>query len=50
VHQIVEEQRVRAAKILQENRAVLETLRDLLLEHKTIDAKALALMTPAKSV
>jgi len=48
VYAIVEEQRVRAATILKENRAALETLRDLLLEHKTIDAKTLAHMTPAK--
>ena len=48
VREIVEEQRLRAVKILQENRASLETLRDLLLEHKTIDAKTLALMAPAK--
>jgi cell division protease FtsH len=48
VYAIVEEQRVRAATILKENRPALETLRDLLLEHKTIDAKTLAHMTPAK--
>ncbi len=48
VYAIVEEQRIRAATILKENRAALETLRDLLLEHKTIDAKTLAHMTPTK--
>lgn len=41
---IVEEQRLRAVKILRENRVVLETLRDMLLEHKTIDAKSLTQM------
>ena len=48
VREIVEEQRLRAVKILEDNRVVLETLRDLLLEHKTIDAKTLGLMAPAK--
>ncbi len=48
VREIVEEQRLRAAKILKENRVVLETLRDMLLEHKTIDAKTLAQMGPKK--
>jgi cell division protease FtsH len=48
VFDIVEEQRLRAAKILQENRASVELLRDLLLEHKTIDAKTLVQMMPKK--
>src|SRR5262249_27598683 len=41
VNDVIEEARVRAANILKENRAILETLRDLLLEKKTIEAKAL---------
>jgi cell division protease FtsH len=48
VHEILEEQRQRAATIIKENRQVVETLRDLLLEHKTIDAKKLGEMLPAK--
>jgi cell division protease FtsH len=46
VRELVEEQRKRAATILKENRAILETLRDLLLKHKTIDAKTLTDMAP----
>jgi cell division protease FtsH len=46
VRDLVEEQRRRAATILKENRAILETLRDLLLKHKTIDAKTLTEMAP----
>jgi ATP-dependent Zn protease/intein/homing endonuclease len=46
VRDLVEEQRRRSATILKENRAVLETLRDLLLKHKTIDAKTLTEMAP----
>jgi len=38
---ILEEARQRAAKILRENRSTLETLRDLLLEKKVLDAAAL---------
>jgi cell division protease FtsH len=41
VNEVIEEARQRAANILKENRASLETLRDLLLEKKTIDAKSL---------
>jgi cell division protease FtsH len=44
VREILEECRVRAATILNTNRATLEALRDLLLEKKTIDAKSLAEM------
>ncbi|HEY1378763.1 MAG TPA: AAA family ATPase [Gemmataceae bacterium] len=47
VKAVVEEGRSRAAAILAENRTVLETLRDLLLEKKTIDAKALRELLPA---
>jgi cell division protease FtsH len=42
IRTILEEGRQRAAEILRRNRALLETLRDLLLEKKTIDAKTLA--------
>ena len=41
VREMLEEGRQRAAQILRDNRAVVETLRDLLLEHKVIDAEAL---------
>jgi cell division protease FtsH len=47
VRQVLEECRDRAATLLRDNRAVLETLRDLLLEKKTIDAKALRALLPA---
>jgi cell division protease FtsH len=49
VRAIVEEQRLRAEKIIGENRAMVETLRDLLLEHKTIDAKVLTELEPEKT-
>jgi hypothetical protein len=39
--------RTRAATFLRDNWAVLETLRDLLLEKTTIDAKALPELLPA---
>ena len=42
VTEMLEEARQRAVAILRDNRTVLETLRDMLLEHKTIEAKALA--------
>jgi cell division protease FtsH len=42
VGEILEQARRRAATILSANRAVVETLRDLLLEKKVIDATALA--------
>jgi cell division protease FtsH len=41
IREILEESRVRACTILRENRALVETLRDMLLEKKVIDAKAL---------
>jgi cell division protease FtsH len=40
VNEVIEEARRRAASILRENRASLVALRDLLLEKKTIDARA----------
>ena len=47
VKEVVEDGRTKAVSILGENRAMLETLRDLLLEKKTIDAKALRELLPA---
>ncbi len=47
VREVLEECRRRAENILRENQPVLETLRDLLLEKKTIDAKALRELLPA---
>jgi cell division protease FtsH len=41
VNALINEAQTRAATILRDNRAILETLRDLLLEKKTLDAKAL---------
>ena len=41
VRTILEEGRRRAAEILRDNRTLLEMLRDLLMEKKTIDAKTL---------
>jgi cell division protease FtsH len=46
VSKLIEERRCKAAAILTENRTVLEALRDLLLEKKTIDAKALHELLP----
>ncbi|MBX3399680.1 MAG: AAA family ATPase [Gemmataceae bacterium] len=43
---IVEEQRVRAETIVKENVRLIETLRDLLLEKKTIDGKSLGQLVP----
>jgi len=48
VRAILEEARQRAETILTENQALLETLRDLLLEHKVIDAKTLGTILPAQ--
>src|SRR5262249_45810603 len=42
VKEIIEEQRQRAIKIIRENRAIVETIRDLLLEKKVIEAKTLS--------
>ncbi len=43
VRQLLEEARARAAAILGEQRALVETLRDMLLEHQVIDARTLNL-------
>ena len=50
IRELVEEQRQRAVKILVENRALVETLRDMLLKDKTIDAKILAEKGPKKTL
>jgi cell division protease FtsH len=44
VHALLEEARQKAAAILRENRALVETLRDLLVEKKVIEAKSLQAM------
>jgi cell division protease FtsH len=41
VHALLEEARQKAAAILRENRALVETLRDLLVEKKVLEAKSL---------
>lgn len=48
VREVIEDCRAKAAAILKEQKAVLESLRDLLLEKKTIDAKGLGEMMKAK--
>ncbi len=47
VSAILEEQRVRAHRILDENRALVQSLRDVLLEKKVLDKEALATLLPA---
>jgi cell division protease FtsH len=42
VRQLLEEGRQRACQILREQRSLVETLRDLLLQHKVLDARTLA--------
>jgi cell division protease FtsH len=49
VAEIIEEQRVRAEKIVHENKALIEMLRDMLLKQKTIDSKTLAELTSTSS-
>lgn len=49
VNSVIQEGQQRAAHILKENRAILETLRDLLLEHKTIEAKKLGVLMQGKA-
>ncbi len=46
VRAIVEGQRQRAENIVRANKDMIATLRDLLLEHKTIDAKTLTMLAP----
>jgi cell division protease FtsH len=45
VRELLEEARQRAAALLRENRALVETLRDLLVEKKVIDARTLSTVT-----
>jgi cell division protease FtsH len=47
VNAMIGQARERAAGILRENRALLETLRDMLVEKKTIEATALKAMFPS---
>jgi cell division protease FtsH len=47
VRRILEEQRARSGKILKENRQLVETLRDLLLEKKVLDRETLKAFFPA---
>jgi cell division protease FtsH len=49
VAEVVEAQRARAEKIVRDNRSVLVSLRDLLLERKTLDGKTLAETFPKKT-
>jgi cell division protease FtsH len=49
VRELLDEARRRAAAILQEHRALVEALRDLLLEKKVIDAKTLAAVVKPKA-
>jgi cell division protease FtsH len=49
VRELIEEGRSRAVAILKENQALVETLRDLLIDRKVIDAKTLTSLT-GKSV
>jgi cell division protease FtsH len=46
VSEILDEQRQRAEGIIREHRKLVETLRDLLIEKKTIDGKALGAVIP----
>jgi cell division protease FtsH len=46
IAEIVEQQRSRAEGLVKEHKALIGTLRDILLEHKTIDSKALASLVP----
>ena len=46
VHEILNEQRARARRLLEENKLLVQTLRDLLLEKKVLDKEALANILP----
>ena len=46
IAEILEEQRVRAETIVREQRALIELLRDILIEKKTIDSKTLGRLIP----
>jgi len=47
VNEVIAEARGRCARLLRENRAVLESLRDLLIEKKTLEAKTLRTLLPS---
>lgn len=49
VRELLAEGRARAAAILKENRKLVETLRDLLLDKKVIDAKGLNELAPGRN-
>ena len=48
IREILEEGRKQAATILRENRALVESLRDMLIEKRVIEAKTLQTMTESK--
>jgi ATP-dependent Zn protease len=48
VREFLHEAQQRAAELLAQNRALVKTLRDLLLERKVIDAQTLATLVPRK--
>ena len=47
VAEVIEEQRARAERIVSENKALIVTLRDMLLEQKTVDSKTIGGLIPA---
>ena len=47
VREILDEQRARSRRLLEENKLLVQTLRDLLLEKKVLDKEALAHILPA---
>ena len=49
VTQLLDEAQQRAAKILADNRTLLELLRDMLLKDKVLDAKGIAHLAPGKN-
>lgn len=50
VAEILQEARTRAANMLRENKELVESLRDLLIIHKVIDAKTLGQLSPEPAV
>ncbi len=49
VREILEDARQRAIRILHENRVLVETMRDLLLEKKVIEAKTISELAPGRN-
>ncbi|MCC7419760.1 MAG: AAA family ATPase [Planctomycetaceae bacterium] len=47
INELLQQARERAAQLLQQHRPLVETLRDLLLEHKVVEAKTLAELVKA---